>query len=79
MGWRMRSWVNYDGLTVELANARQTTSDLRRMLREFVAEPLEDGIYWVTRSRQSADLTLRYAPLHVGPMLDEMLFPRKSP
>ena len=70
--------VNYDGLMAELASARQTTSELRRMLREFVAEPLEDGIYWVTRSRQSADLTMHYAPLHVGPLLDEMLFSRKE-
>ena len=70
--------VNYDGLMLELANARQTTSELRRMLREFVAEPSDEGIYWVTRSRQSADLTMHYAPLHVGPLLDEMLFSRKE-
>ena len=49
-----------------------------KRLREFVAEPSDDGIYWVTRSRQSADLTMHYAPLHVGPRLDEMLFSRKE-
>ena len=70
--------VNYDGLMTELANAHQTTSDLRRMLREFVAEPSDEGIYWVTRSRHSADLTMHYAPLHVGPLLDDMLFSKKE-
>ena len=70
--------LNYDGLMLELANVRQTTSELRRMLKEFVEEPKDDGIYWVTRSRQSADLTMHYAPLHVGPLLDEMLFSRKD-
>ena len=70
--------LNYDGLMVELASARTTTSELRRMLREFVAEPSDEGIYWVTRSRQSADLTMHHAPLHVGPLLDEMLFSKKE-
>ncbi len=70
--------INYDGLTLELLNARQANSDIRQMLREFVSEPADDGIYWVTRSRQSADLVLRSAPLHVGPILDETLFSRKE-
>ena len=70
--------VNYDGLTMELLNARQVDVDLRQMLREFIAEPADDGIYWVTRSRQSGDLILRSAPLHVGPTLDEMLFAKKE-
>ena len=70
--------VNYDGLTMELLNARQVVSDLRQMLREFIAEPADDGIYWVTRNRQSGELVLRSAPLHVGPTLDEMLFAKKE-
>ena len=69
---------DYDGLTAEASIARQTNSELRQNLREFIAEPADEGIYWVTRSRQSADLTLRAAPLHVGPLLDEMLYSRKE-
>ena len=69
---------NYDGLTAEVSIARQTNSELRQNLREFVAEPSDEGIYWVTRGRQSADLVLRAAPLHVGPILDEKLFSRKE-
>ena len=70
--------LNYEGLTMELLNARQVNVDLRRMLREFFPEPADDGIYWVTRGRQSADLTLRSAPLQVGPTLDEMLYSKKE-
>ena len=69
---------DYDGLTAEVSIARQANSELRQNLREFVAEPSDEGIYWVTRGRQSADLVLRAAPLHVGPILDEKLFSRKE-
>ena len=63
---------------LEIANAQQVNADLRQKLAEFVPQPKPDGIYWVTRTGQSRDLTLRAAPLHVGETLNELLFSQKE-
>ncbi|MCH7786968.1 MAG: DEAD/DEAH box helicase, partial [Chloroflexi bacterium] len=70
--------INYEGLLLEIANAQQVNADLRQKLAEFVPQPKPDGIYWVTRTGQSRDLTLRAAPLHVGETLNELLFSQKE-
>ncbi len=78
--------VNYDGLTQELGVAQQTNSDLKTRLTEFFPNPKPDGIYWVTKAGQSNDpsaalrtgLILHAAPLHVGEMLNDLLFSQKE-
>ena len=70
--------VNYDGLMMEIVNAQQVNAELRRMLAEFIPQPKSDGIYWVTRKGRGSDVTLHSAPLHVGEMLEELLFSQKE-
>ena len=70
--------INYDGLMMELANAQQVNAELRQRLAEFIPQPKPDGVYWVTRTLHSGDLTLHAAPLQVGETLDKMLFADKE-
>jgi DNA polymerase-3 subunit epsilon/ATP-dependent DNA helicase DinG len=70
--------VNYEGLVMELANVIQANADLRQWLKEFVAEPKADGIYWVSRYARTGELTLHMAPLHVGETLNSELFSKKE-
>ena len=70
--------LDYDGLVMELDALRQTTSDLRGRLREFVPEPKDDGIYWLSRSPNTDDIVLHGAPLDVGEHLEKLLYSQKS-
>ena len=81
--------VTLDGLEVEDDSSQERlmlqlgeqvarSSVLMGRLREFVAEPREDGIYWATRLPQSNDISLHLAPLHVGETLDRTLYSTKE-
>ena len=43
----------------------------------MIGDPSENGIYWVTFMRQTADVTLNSAPLQVGADLQEQLYDQK--
>ena len=68
---------NYEALIIELSGNAQTTAEFRQNMEEFVVRPKDTGIYWVERSARGDELTLYGAPLHVGEMLEEMLYSRK--
>ena len=70
--------INYEDLMIELANAEQWGAELRERLREFVAHPKADGIYWVSLSGPGGDMTLRAAPLQVGEALNSLLYSQKE-
>ena len=70
--------LDYDSLLLETANVLQRNAELRQRLAEFIPSPKPDGIYWVSRSSRSGDLTLHSAPLHVGAQLDELLYSQKQ-
>ena len=70
--------LDYDSLLMELDGLRQATSDLRGRLREFVPEPKDDGIYWLSRSPNTDDIVLHSAPLDVGEQLEKLLYSQKS-
>ena len=63
-----------DSLTSDLERVGQGLNDIRIQLGEILSDPQETGIYWVRRERNSADVTLNRAPLHVGATLNEMLY-----
>ncbi|MEE2884591.1 MAG: helicase C-terminal domain-containing protein [Chloroflexota bacterium] len=77
-GLEANSLPDYDNIIQELLTCKQTNTELRSKLREFIAEPSIDGIYWVTRTKQSQEIVLRQAPLKVGPLLEELLFSQKQ-
>ena len=70
--------VDYEGLTIEAANALQRNTELRQRLAEFIPHPEPDGIYWVTRATRTGDMTLHAAPIHVGEQLQKRLFGQKK-
>ena len=65
-------------LLSELVAVGQEIDTQRSRVAEFIAAPSEGGIYWVQEVRQSADVLLNSAPLHVGALLDETLYSEKS-
>ena len=70
--------IDYEGLIMETANTLQLNADLKQRLAEFIPQPESDGIYWVSRSTRTGDLTLHAAPLHVGEQLEKQLFGQKE-
>ena len=70
--------IDYEGLMMEMANVQQVGVELRQRLAEFVTQPKENGIYWVTWRNRGEDSVLHAAPLHVGEILDKILFSRKE-
>lgn len=67
-----------EDLTLELAVSIREMRDVRQNLKEIVAEPDKGAVYWVERNPMGNRLTLNSAPLHVGELLRERIFDRKS-
>ena len=67
-----------DGLLVELSGGALKNAEIRQYIEEFAVRPKEDSIYWVEKSGRGDDVTLFGAPLHVGELLEEHLYSRKS-
>ena len=69
--------LNYEGLLADVAAAAQSNADLRGRLKDFVASPDDETIYWLSLSARRRELSLNTAPLHVADKLDDLLFSRK--
>ncbi len=67
-----------EGLIIELSGSALNTANIRQNLGEFAAQPKEEGVYWVEKSGRGDDVTIFGAPLHVGELLEEHLYSRKS-
>ena len=67
-----------EGLLIELSAGAQTIAEIRENLEEFSVRPKEDAVYWVEKSGRGDDVVLFGAPLHVGELLEEHLYSRKS-
>ena len=70
--------LNYDRLTTELTTAIQANADLRLKLTEVIPHPSAESVYWITRDPRNDDVTLHAAPLHVGEILNSLLFAQKD-
>lgn len=68
---------SYEPLGMELSGSVQSNAEIRRNLEEFAVKPKEDGIYWVENPARGDDVFLFAAPLHVGQLLEELLYSRK--
>ena len=69
---------DYAGLLGELSGVTMANEDFRRMLREFVPNPQDSGVYWMSRSLGNQELFLHMAPLDVSEQLSESLFQEKE-
>ncbi len=63
-----------EDLVLELTNALRALIDLRVKLSESVIDPSEEAVYWVEKDANRGSVSLRAAPLHVGPLLRDRLF-----
>ena len=67
-----------EGLLMELSGSAQTNAEIRQNLEEFAVRNKDDVVYWVEKPGRGDDVTLYGAPLHVGELLEELLYTRKS-
>ena len=63
-----------DSLVADWARVGGELQAMQNQFAETLASPQDFGIYWVSRFRQSSDVSLNGAPLHVGEMLSGMLY-----
>ncbi len=63
-----------EDVVLELTNALRALADLRVKLAESVIDPSAGAVYWVERDVVRGGVSLRAAPLHVGPLLRDRLF-----
>ena len=69
---------DHAGLLGELSGVTMANEDFRRMAKEFVPNPKESGVYWMSRNFASSDLIMHMAPLDVSQQLEESLFSTKD-
>jgi len=67
--------LNYDDLLQEIWFRLEHVRMLREQLREMINEPQPERIYWFRIGARDNEITLQSAPLHVGSLLAENLFP----
>ena len=67
-----------EALLIELNVSALNIAEIRQNLEEFAVLPKDDVVYWIERSGRGDDITLFGAPLHVGELLEELLYTRKS-
>lgn len=68
----------HEGLLIELGGGAQNNAEIRQNLEEFAIRQKEDVVYWTEKSGRGEEVTLYGAPLHVGELLEELLYTRKS-
>jgi len=68
--------LDYDDLTQDIRARLEHVRQAREQLQAIVSNPASGGIYWMTIRVRDAQITLHSAPLHVGPLLTQNLFPK---
>ncbi len=69
--------LDYEALVMETIGLRERTREIRSRLREAVPHPEENGIYWLSRSPRSGDLEVNMAPVHVGDLLEKLVYSQR--
>jgi len=67
--------LNYDDLLQDIWFRLEHVRMLREQLGEMISEPQPERIYWFRIGARDNEITLQSAPLHVGSLLAENLFP----
>ncbi len=69
--------LDYEAIAMETRSVRDQARDLRRQISEFVPHPDENGVYWLSRPASSNALALNMAPLHVGDLLEKLVYSQR--
>ncbi|NQT74779.1 MAG: 3'-5' exoribonuclease [Chloroflexi bacterium] len=67
-----------DTLKFEALSLFNTNGELRDQLGSLVFHHEDNSVHWLTLGRRSGLITLRSAPLHVGPILQQALYSLKD-
>ena len=67
-----------DRIVSEMVGVGQGIDQFKSNVSEFMIAPSDGGIYWVQEMRQSSDVLLKSAPLHVGELLEDHLYSNLS-
>lgn len=69
--------INYDEVVAELEGLINTNREFLENINFVVAKPREEDVYWLTSSARNGVISLHQAPLHVGPLLSDLLYSKK--
>ena len=70
--------LDLEELLSDLATNAGFLGRLRARVRALISEPSHQEIYWLTVGAQDQEITLHTAPLHVGELLDSLLWSQKD-
>ncbi|NCC50634.1 MAG: DEAD/DEAH box helicase [Spartobacteria bacterium] len=63
-----------EDMQVELDSIRLHGEEMRKSLNAFMAQSMEDHVYWVERQGRRKQLVLYSAPIEVAPILSDILY-----
>lgn len=66
--------VGYADLLQDIMSAQRRVRETHLALERIIIKPAQTDIYWASVNRQTSDIGLHAAPLHVGDMLHKNLF-----
>lgn len=66
--------VGYADLLQDIMSAQRRIRETHLALERIIIKPAQSDIYWASVNRQTSDIGLHAAPLHVGDMLHKNLF-----
>jgi DNA polymerase-3 subunit epsilon/ATP-dependent DNA helicase DinG len=66
--------VGYADLLQDILYAQRRVRENHSALERIIIKPVQSDIYWASVNRQTQDIGLHAAPLHVGDMLHKNLF-----
>jgi len=67
--------LDYDDLVQDVWSRLEHVRALREQLYAILNDPQPDSIYWFRIGARDGQVSLHSAPLHVGPLLAQQLFP----
>ena len=73
-----QSVLDLEELLSDLATNASFLGRLRARVRALISEPSHQEIYWLTVGAQDQEITLHTAPLHVGELLESLLWSQKD-
>ncbi len=68
-----------EGMINDLAAAARNLAEYRDQMTAIISSPDANGIYWAEVSVRTGQLSLKAAPLHVGPLVEKhLLLPKRT-
>ena len=66
----------YDTVAADVESSVRSLGEVAATLRDVIASPRDEQVYWLERNQQGDAVTLKSAPLEVGGLLRDRIFSR---